>query len=332
MTATTGWMQRHQIALYVGAIVGGLGFGWVTPGSDRLESAINPAIALLLFATFLAVPFRAMWTAVRHARFMLTLGVVNFVLVPVVVFGLSRFVANNDAVLVGVVLVLLAPCVDYVIAFSGLAGAASERLMAATPLLMLAQMVLLPLYLLLFIGSDAADLIEVAPFVDAFLVLIALPLAAAVLVQQLAPLVTWARGIETAMLALMVPLMMVTLAVVVGSQIRGVGEQIGALVGVIPVYVAFVAVMVALGIGAGRWAHLDVPSIRALAFSGVTRNSLVVLPLALALPAALALTPLVVVTQTLVELVAMVVLVRLIPRLVAGRHDASSLTPGGGAG
>lgn len=51
-------------------------------------------------------------------------------------------------------------------------------------------------------------------------------------------------------------------------------------------------------------------------FSGVTRNSLVVLPLVLALPAAYDLAPLVVVTQTLVELIVMVVFVRVIPRLL----------------
>jgi len=51
-------------------------------------------------------------------------------------------------------------------------------------------------------------------------------------------------------------------------------------------------------------------------FSGTTRNSLVVLPLALALPASMSLAPVVVVTQTLVELVGMVVLVRVVPRLV----------------
>ncbi len=50
-------------------------------------------------------------------------------------------------------------------------------------------------------------------------------------------------------------------------------------------------------------------------FSAATRNSLVVLPLALALPAPLGIAPLAVVTQTLVELVAMVVLVRLVPML-----------------
>lgn len=52
---------------------------------------------------------------------------------------------------------------------------------------------------------------------------------------------------------------------------------------------------------------------RALVFTGATRNSLVVLPLALVLPAAFDLTPDVVVTQTLVELAGLPVYVRLVP-------------------
>ena len=55
---------------------------------------------------------------------------------------------------------------------------------------------------------------------------------------------------------------------------------------------------------------------RAVIFSGATRNSLVVLPLALALPEPLALAALVVVTQTLVELIGMVLYVRFLPLIV----------------
>ena len=94
------------------------------------------------------------------------------------------------------------------------------------------------------------------------------------------------------------------------------GARLGSLLLVIPVFVLFAAVMVPLGILAGRIARLDVAGTRAVALSGVTRNSLVVLPLALALPARFDLAPLVVVTQTLVELLVLVVLVRLVPRFV----------------
>ncbi|MBM7501191.1 ACR3 family arsenite efflux pump ArsB [Brachybacterium muris] len=65
--------------------------------------------------------------------------------------------------------------------------------------------------------------------------------------------------------------------------------------------------------------RLDTTSTRAVMFSVATRNSLVVLPLALALPDALAITPLAVVTQTLVELIAMVILVRIVPAVVPSK-------------
>ncbi|MUN64685.1 arsenic resistance protein [Kocuria sediminis] len=309
-------MERHQIALYVVAIAAGLAAGWWIPGAPSLEAAINPVLGLLLFATFLAVPFTAIGRAFADLRFLGAVMVLNFVIVPVVVFGLSRFVAGNEALLLGVLLVLLAPCVDYVIVFSGLAGGASDRLLAAAPLLMLAQMLLLPVYLWAFAGAQTVALVELAPFVEAFVVLIVIPLTAAAAVQWAAPRAVAVRGVEGLMAAGMVPLMMATLFTVIASQVRAVGEQFGALVAVVPLYVAFLVVMVPIGMLAARAARLDVRSARALVFTGATRNSLVVLPLALALPASLSLAPLVVVTQTLVELIGMVIFVRLIPRVL----------------
>jgi len=111
--------------------------------------------------------------------------------------------------------------------------------------------------------------------------------------------------------------MMATLAVVPASQVGAVGgDDLGGLATVALLFVAFLVVMAPLGRVVARVARLDVPAARALTFSGATRNSLVVLPLALALPEAYALAALVVVTQTLVELVGMVVYVVLVPRLV----------------
>jgi len=124
----------------------------------------------------------------------------------------------------------------------------------------------------------------------------------------------------------MVPLMMLTLAVVVASQIDAVRADLASLLRVIPLYVAFLVLMSPLGILIGRCFKQDVPTIRATVFSGATRNSLVVLPLALALPQALALTPVVVVTQTLIELLGMVLYVRLIPHLIWDSAKTSSIS------
>lgn len=335
------WMDRRQIGLYLAAIIAGGAAGFLAPGSaGALELAINPVLGLLLYATFLGIPFASLGRAARDVRFMATVLVLNFAVVPLVVFGLSRFVAGDQALLVGVLLVLLTPCIDYVIVFTGLAGGASDRLLAATPLLMLAQMLLLPVYLLVFVGPGLVSAIDPAPFVHALVWLIIVPLALAALTQWRAgreggpPAVGRAavghaavgrsavgppavgRSLMAAMQALMVPLMMATLAVVVGSQIVGVRQELGSLLAVVPLYAAFLLVMVPLGLLAAKPARLDTPATLAVVFSGATRNSLVVLPLALALPQPLALAALVVVTQTLVELVGMVAYVRFLPRLV----------------
>ncbi|MDQ0078446.1 arsenic resistance protein [Arthrobacter oryzae] len=310
-------MERHQIGLYLAAIAAGVGAGFLAPNSASvLELAINPVLGLLLYATFLGIPFASLGRAIRDLRFMATVLVLNFAVVPLVVFGLSRFVAGDQALLLGVLLVLLTPCIDYVIVFTGLTGGASDRLLAAAPVLMLVQMLLLPVYLLLFVGPGVVSAIDPAPFVQALVGLIIIPLALAALTQRLSGKFLPGRRVMAVMQALMVPLMMATLAVVVGSQIVGVGRGLGSLLAVVPLYAAFLLVMAPLGLLAARAARLEAPATLALVFSGATRNSLVVLPLALALPEPLALTALVVVTQTLVELLGMVAYVRFLPLLV----------------
>lgn len=316
MNLTVDWLERHQIALYIAAIGVGGATGVLLPSASHLEVAINPVLGLLLYATFLGVPFASIGSAVRDGRFLAAVLLLNFTVVPVVAYGLSRFVADRPALLFGVLLVLLTPCIDYVIVFSGLAGGASDRLLAAAPLLMLAQMLLLPVYLLLFIGQEGVAAVDVGPFVEAFLFLIVVPLSAAAATQALAGRSRAGRRLESLMLTLMVPLMVATLFVVVASQAGAVRAQATQLLVVVPIYAAFLVIMALLGVRVGKLFGLDVPSRRALVFSGATRNSLVVLPLALALPASLSLAPVVVVTQTLVELIGMVIYVRVVPGLV----------------
>lgn len=323
LRAAVAWMERHQILLYLTAILVGCLVGQSIPDIAKpLEAVVNLALGLLLYATFLGLPLSNLRQAARNGRFLVTVLIINFLVIPVIVFLISRLVAHDYQLLVGVLLVLLTPCIDYVIVFTSLSGGAKHQLLAATPLLMLGQMLLLPLYLWGMVGSDLLDRIEPEPFVHAFLWLIVVPLLGAAITKWLAaqnrsrPVQATSRAVGTAAQSLMVPFMMATLIAVVASQIFSVGQQWSALVSVIPVYVLFVLVMIPVGLLVGRIFRVTVPEKRAIVFSGVTRNSLVVLPLALAMPSQLSLVPLVVVTQTLVELIAMVVMVWAVPRLI----------------
>ena len=313
----SAWMERWQVVLYVLSIAAGVLVGLVVPGlAQPAQLAITPCLMALLYATFLAIPFSKVAHAFRNWRFLAAILFLNFVAGPVVVWLLTRPLVQDQALLVGALFVLLCPCVDYVIVFAGLAGGDNKRLLAAAPLLMGVQMLLLPFYLWLFAGQQVVGAVEYGPFFEAFLLFILVPLVLAILTQGAARHSGAARGWKGMVAAAMVPLMMATLAVVVTSQIAKVSTQADRLWVVIPVFVSFALVMLVIALAVARLSGIDSAGARALAFSALTRNSLVVLPLVLALPAKFALAPLVVVTQTLVELVLMVILVRVLPRWV----------------
>ncbi|WP_018656301.1 arsenic resistance protein [Actinomadura flavalba] len=326
-------MERHQVAVYLGAMAAGLLLGRVAPGlGPGLEHAVNPVLGALLFVTFLQVPAAELFRSLRDGRFLAAALLVNFVVVPLV--GAATFVLlpADQAVRVGVLLVLLCPCIDYVIVFAGLAGGSGRRLLAATPLLLVAQMALLPGFLYLFLGSELADVVEAGPFVEAFVVLIAVPLALAWTVQAWAARSPAGERAAAAAGTTMVPLMAATLLVVVASQVPKIGDSLGDVAAVVPFYVAFLVIMAVAGAAVARLFRLDVPAGRAIVFTGATRNSLVVLPLALALPDRFAVAGAVVVAQTLVEVVGMVVYVRVVPRLVPDRRVPTAVTAAEGEG
>ncbi|MFJ4826182.1 arsenic resistance protein [Streptomyces bacillaris] len=316
-------MEHHQVVIYLAAMALGALLGLAVPSfGPGLEQLINPVLGALLFVTFLQVPAAELLRSLRDGRFLSAALVVNFLVVPLVVAAMFTFLPADRAVRLGVLLVLLCPCVDYVIVFSGLAGGSARRLLAATPLLLVAQMVLLPVFLYAFLGSGLGDIVEAGPFLEAFAFLIVIPLALAWGLQTWAGRRDSGRRVSEAATTTMVPLMAATLLVVVASQVPKLGGNLTDVAAVIPFYVAFLVVMAFAGKAVARAFRLDVPGERAVVFSGATRNSLVVLPLALSLPDAYAIAAVVVVTQTLVEVVGMVVYVRAVPRLLPSAPGA----------
>lgn len=64
--------------------------GVLIPGTAALEAAINPALALMLFVTFLQVPVASLGWALKEVRFLGALLAVNFVIVPLLVAALVQ--------------------------------------------------------------------------------------------------------------------------------------------------------------------------------------------------------------------------------------------------
>lgn len=308
-------LENKQIGIYFATVALAALAALALPGTTALKPAVNPALAFMLFVTFLQVPLAELGRAFTHTRFLGALLVTNFAVIPLLVAGLLPFVPGDPLIRLGVLLVLLAPCIDYVVTFSHLGRADARLLLAATPVLLVAQMLMLPVYLRILLGIGAADLVQPGPFIDAFVWLIAAPLLLAVALQLWAARSQAGARASTILGLLPVPATALVLFIVVASVLPQLGQALDAALRVAPVYAAFALLAPPAGWLVARLFRLAAPAGRAVAFSGATRNSLVVLPLALAVPGAVPLLPAIIVTQTLVELIAELVYVRLIARL-----------------
>lgn len=318
MNITRDQLEKNQIWLFaISLLIGGIVGISKEHFATSLEWMISPLIAMLMYAMFTQIPFLKLREAMSNFRFMGALLTANFIAVPIIVWLLITFFPLSPPILIGVCFVLLTPCIDYVIVFTQLGKGNEKLILAATPLLFVVQMLLLPLYLWLFIGEEMAGVVHMKPFLEAFLLLILAPLLMAVITQFGAK--KNALGEKTLDLTawLPVPLMALVLMVVVASQIGKVYSDFELILPAIPLYILFLIITPFVSRFIAYVFRLDLGAGRALIFSTGTRNSLVVLPLALALSESWAtLAAAAIVTQTIVELVGELIYIKAVPNYI----------------
>ncbi|GKS13448.1 arsenic resistance protein [Paenibacillus chitinolyticus] len=311
-------LEKNQVWLYAFVLIIAAGFGLLWPdSSENLDRMISFVLAILMYGMFAQIPFFRLKEALTNRKFIYALLITNYIVVPILVWGLTRFLPTDPAILLGVLLVLLTPCIDYVIVFTHLGRGNEKLILVSTPILFVTQMLLLPIYLWLFMGKTAAEIVSVGPFLEAFLGLIVVPLVLALLTQWWSRRQPLGERFLDATAWLPVPFMALTLFVVVASQISKLYTSFDSIIQVIPVYVAYMVIIPIIARIVSRIFRLDTGAGRALIFSAGTRNSLVVLPFALALPEPLnGVASAVIVTQTIVELIGELLYIQLVPKVL----------------
>jgi arsenite transporter len=308
-------LERHQAWIYLAAIVLGLTLGVLAPGlAEGPEWLLWGLLAALLFSTFTQVPMERLGHAFVDARFTATLLAGNFLLMPLLVWLLVQWLPEDPVIRLGVAAVLLVPCTDWYMTFTHLGRGDTARAVASSPLLLLGQIVLLPVYLvMLFDGEILAEELETGRMMGAFVGIIVVPLILAALLEHWAGRRPERQAVLNRAGMLPVPLLTLVVFLVAASQVQAVAQWLPAM-GLVTLI--FVTYLLAAAV-AGRllaWAvGLTVPAGRTLVFSLGTRNSFALLPLALALPAGWEAAVVVIVLQTLVELLGMTAYLRWVP-------------------
>lgn len=182
-------LERHQVWCYLGAVLLGLVVGSAWSGlGPTAEALVWPVLAVLLYATFTQVPLVSIPAAFTDGRFLVTALVGNFVLVPIVVWGLVQLVPDDEVLRLGLLLVLLVPCTDWFITFTQLGRGDAPRAIALTPITLIVQLLLAVVILLI----ATAHVGEVRESLDV------LPVVLAVSVAYLVAALALAKGLGSA--------------------------------------------------------------------------------------------------------------------------------------
>lgn len=122
-------LENNQVFLYVIVLLIAAGVGLLAPYvGERLDVTISYVIAILMYSMFSQIPFTALKESFANRRFIGALLTVNYVAVPIVVWLLTMLLPEHPPLLLGVYLVLLTPCIDYVVVFTAL-GRGNEKVL-----------------------------------------------------------------------------------------------------------------------------------------------------------------------------------------------------------
>lgn len=310
-------LERHQVWLYLTTIILGMGLGWIWPAATTVfEVLLWPTLVVLLYATFTQVPLIHLANAFRDRRFNTALVLGNFLMMPAIVWLLLFLAPADPAIRLGILLVLLVPCTDWFISFTHLGGGDSARAIAATPVLLMMQILTLPFYLWLFLGGETVHANLSGHLIPVFFGLILVPLLLAGLTEKASENRPAISRYVKALGWLPVPVLALVVFMVAASQITLVLETGSRLPRLLLIFSAYLVAAAVVGRLLSGAFHLPGAPGRTLAFSFGTRNSFVVLPFGIALPDLWAPAVVVIVFQSLVELFGMTAYLKWLPALI----------------
>lgn len=170
--------------LLVVAIIAGSLIGHFRPEAgawlgDRVDHTLLTLVSLLFFG----VRFGALVQAVGQMRFLIIPLLANFVLVPLIGYGVaSLFLSGHPLFMVGLIIYFISPCTDWFLGFTRLSGGNVALGTTLIPLNMIAQLLLYPVYLQLFTRHLVQ--VEAGTLGDTLLNWFLVPLAIAVVLHQ----------------------------------------------------------------------------------------------------------------------------------------------------
>lgn len=308
-TPSTAWILAGVAAGCVLAVYAPVGRG-------LLDAITWWVLAFMVLCVVLSLPLLSVGKAIQAPRVMVGLLVINLVVVPLIAFVLSRVVWQIPELQVGLLLVLLAPGVGLALNTAFAAGGDLDSVLAATPILLVGQLVAVPLYTIGLTGG-VLGFSDLPPTFVVIATVIVTPSLLAVVIQALAKpvpgFIRFKRGLTT----LAVPSIALGVALVVWGRLPDQVDRIEQFSRLAPLFISFLVLIAPVALLVGILASLTQPQKRAMMIVGAGRGGIIMLPITLALDGDMwGLVPLVVVLQLTIEVLGLMVFRSIVPEIV----------------
>ena len=281
-----------------------------------LEAPTWLVLGFMVLCVVLSLPLLSVGKAIQAPRVMVGLTVINLVVVPLIAFILSRVVWQTPEFQVGLLLVLLAPGVALALNTAFAAGGDLDSVLAATPVLLVGQLVAVPLYAILLSGGVLGFSDLPPTFVVIALVIVG-PSVVALVIQALARPVPGMIRVRQGLTRLAVPSISVAVLLVVWERLPRHLDELEQFSRLVPLFISFLVLIAPLALLVGILASLTQPQKRAMMIVGAGRGGIMMLPISLALdPETWGLVPLVVVAQLTIEVLGLMVYRSIVPEIV----------------
>ena len=277
--------EKFQSVFVALSALAGLGAGLFPPVGEAAGHLVLPALMLMLTAVFAQVDVGQVREAGAAGRVVAVSLVLNFVFTPLLAWALGAgLLGHSPDLRIGLLLLLVTPCTDWYLVFTGLARGHMGVAAAVLPVNLVLQLLLLPLYVLL-LGGEAA-MVDAGTLLEAVLLVLLVPLLSAVVLRGVARRWKGADWRDTVLIprvaGVVLPLLYTAVLAMFAWQARTVLSHFGELAALLPPLLLFFVVAPLVAVLVARLLRLPADQRVTLTMTTVARNSPTALAIAVA--------------------------------------------------
>lgn len=172
-------INKFQSFMILLMVVIGIFIGQLDIIQGYSEYLIMPSLMAMLFLVFLQIPLKDIVKSFNNKKFTIAAICINFIWTPILIFILGMlFLGDKPSLLIGFVMLMVTPCTDWYLIFTGITKGNVALGASILPLNLILQLVLLPIYVLI-IGGSSVD-IDVISLLKGVVIGLIIPLILAI--------------------------------------------------------------------------------------------------------------------------------------------------------